>query len=200
MKAAHNIAKDEEIFNTYVDNDLPFEERQNELMKGWQFECKCEKCKYDQTPEGKLEQMNVKIAQKLCKELENIDDEKVNLSKLPEILHIYNSGRDYVKMLLTPDLAPILIKLRNWTDFVKYIVDYVNMALNKEPLEMYHLKIAASNIMCIQELNDVGQMSSEVYTDVKNREYMLFTEIFNDDREAYSYWIEKVHNKVREEE
>ncbi|PGH37008.1 hypothetical protein GX50_00244 [[Emmonsia] crescens] len=60
LKALQDIAPDEEIFISYIDNTEPFKTRQTELQLRYFFECKCPKClkgtaaREDQylTPEG----------------------------------------------------------------------------------------------------------------------------------------------------
>ncbi|OAX84031.1 hypothetical protein ACJ72_01607 [Emergomyces africanus] len=60
LKALQDIAADDEIFISYIDNTHPFKIRQSELQERYFFECKCPKCqkgttaREDQylTPEG----------------------------------------------------------------------------------------------------------------------------------------------------
>ncbi|OJD14294.1 hypothetical protein AJ78_05343 [Emergomyces pasteurianus Ep9510] len=60
LKALHDIAADDEISISYIDNTQPFNIRQTELQERYFFECKCPKClkgtaaREDQylTPEG----------------------------------------------------------------------------------------------------------------------------------------------------
>lgn len=51
IKAVRPIAKDEQIFISYVDTTYPKRIRQKELRERYFFTCQCEKCSSDESPE-----------------------------------------------------------------------------------------------------------------------------------------------------
>ena len=44
LLAARNIAADEQLFDSYVDLDLPVRERRAELLRWYRFDCDCANC------------------------------------------------------------------------------------------------------------------------------------------------------------
>jgi SET and MYND domain-containing protein len=49
MRSLEAIAKDEEIFISYIDHTYPFSQRQSELKERFFFDCKCTKCLHGPT-------------------------------------------------------------------------------------------------------------------------------------------------------
>ena len=44
MRAARDIDRGEELFISYIDADMPFEQRQQRLQFAYGFVCKCARC------------------------------------------------------------------------------------------------------------------------------------------------------------
>ncbi|KAF2093305.1 SET domain-containing protein [Rhizodiscina lignyota] len=80
--ALHKIEPGEELLHTYIDTEMPYEQRQEVLLKNWGFSCKCSLCSQD---EFRLLASNTRLSR-----LQELKQKLVTPDSAREMLSLYD--------------------------------------------------------------------------------------------------------------
>jgi len=183
MVATQDIAHDQELFVTYIDPILLFEERQSQL-KNWGFKCQCNKCSDDSKPERQLEQVNAKKLQEFYDKKKNIDSKDVEkMEGMFATLNIID------KLALWPQILVSYIKinaiLKYYESFLEFVEEYRKMC------GLIHFELFLIVIKEYFDLLGIFGIDDAKTLRFKDVGRLMFEKLFGNDEKGYEYLLQK---------